>query len=263
MKVYNHTPQTISYSDQPFPAFRYTGDKKPHLLLPVRSKKLVDEAGALSEAIQLRPCQKGGAVAIPRPQQASPDPGSLHLARRGAGQIEVLEGEEHLLVDQRVERPDGTCTEIVFAAYIPAGARLVIRVRNRVGDPDGATFTYDTGGCTRTPFDDRPQPQPARVAPVAAQARTVVTVHRPRQLTPVMEGPVGYAHVTNLADGRPVWVALAGLQYAIGADPYQADTVDVAALGELLDRRPAAVAPAAYALGVTAAAAQWHADTAA
>ena len=262
MKTYNHSPKTIAFSAKPFPAFRYSGGPRPALLLPIGSKKLVGADGALSEFVRLQACTKGGFTAVPSKKSA---PGALHLARHSGGQIEVLDGECHVFAEVRTERPDGPCTELVCAAHLRGEQRLVVRVKNRVSDTDGALFVYTVDGVTKTAFHEAQsqtaasqiQTAPDRVVPVAAQARLAVRVPLP-QLIPVMDGPMGFAHVTNLADGRPVWLYLDGLVYALGENPYQAATVDAGTLGDLLPGRPAHLAAAAYALAVTSAAAQRH-----
>jgi hypothetical protein len=257
MKTYNHSPKTIAYSDTPFPAIRYCGGPRPTLLIPIGSKKLVDETGTLSEAIRLESCTKGGFTVVP---SKKPAPGALHLARHSGGQVEVIEGAEHIFAEARAERPDGSCTELVFAAHLRGEQQLVVRVKNRVSDPDGALFVYTTAGVTKTAFHEAQPPAEAPVAAVPAPggARIAARIPLPH-LIPVCDGPLGYAHVITLDDGRPVWVAMAGLTYAVGDNPYQADAVDAGALGELLPGRPAHMAPAAFALAVTSAAAQRHA----
>ncbi|MBU0493490.1 MAG: hypothetical protein KKA73_18305 [Chloroflexi bacterium] len=233
-KVYN---RTIQFSNEPFPAFRYVGPGQPLLLLPVTGKVQVED-NALTSRVKLVPQRENkGYVAVPARKRFA---GTVVMDRLAGKDVKIVAGAEYLFAGRTIEKA-GRVTEIVFAALLRGDETLVIVA-------DGHEFTYTTEAkahCSAQPVTAQPQPRPQPQR---------IRVKAPQNLIPMMDAPIGYAHVGHSTDGQPVWLNLAA--FTVGVNPLTGGTVDIATAGKLLGA--AEQAPVPYALMTAAAAATKH-----
>ena len=127
MRFFNYQPQTIRYTQDPFPAFRYISGR-PLLLLPLARGVRVDvEAQTIVSRVRLEPQRNDrGYVAVPARKRR---PGTVIMDRLG-GDAEVIRGEERIFAGKFTER-DGRTTEVVFAALLERGDTLRINGSRR------------------------------------------------------------------------------------------------------------------------------------